>query len=206
MNNAFQVLEPPCLHCVRCFAVVAAVFFIRGNLNDPWLLGCPWRQESWGPIAVAPNWCQWEWALGLGLWGLGLGLGLRGLGLGLWGLGLGLRCLGNGLLGGLGRLRRGVLTAFAPKAPASGKLWQQCAGSHRIAASAAPLALAVGSGQVLLGHWPGEQPKVEALVALPFRLPGLHHVVDSEHVLADVRVRKEFAPVAYQVCIVLYFR
>ena len=140
-------------------------------MNDPWLLGCPWRQESWGPIAVAPNWCQWEWALGLGLWGLGLGLGLRGLGLGLWGLGLGLRCLGNGLLGGLGRLRRGVLTAFAPKAPASGKLWQQCAGSHRIAASAAPLALAVGSGQVLLGHLPGEQPKVEALVVLPFRFP-----------------------------------
>ena len=190
LNNAFQVLKPPCLQRVRCFAVVAAVFFIRGILNDPWLLGRPWRQESWGPIAVATNWCQWERALGLGLWGLGLGL----------------RGLGNGLLGGLGRLRRGVLTAFAPKALASAKLWQQCAGSHRIAASAAPLALAVGSGQVLLGHLPGEQPKVEALVALPFRLPGLHHVVDSEHVLADVRVRKEFAPVAYQVCIVLYFR
>ena len=156
LNNAFQVLKPPCLQRVRCFAVVAAVFFIRGILNDPWLLGRPWRQESWGPIAVATNWCQWERALGLGLWGLGLGL----------------RGLGNGLLGGLGRLRRGVLTAaFAPKALASGKLWQQCAGSHRIAASAAPLALAVGSGQVLLGHLPGEQPKVEALVVLPFRFP-----------------------------------
>jgi hypothetical protein len=35
--------------------------------------------------------------------------------------------------------------AFAPKALASGKLWQQCAGSHRIAASTAPLSLAVGS-------------------------------------------------------------
>ena len=137
LNNAFQVLKPPCLQRVRCFAVVAAVFFIRGILNDPWLLGRPWRQESWGPIAVATNWCQWERALGLGLWGLGLGL----------------RGLGNGLLGGLGRLRRGVLTAFAPKALASAKLWQQCAGSHRIAASAAPLALAVGSGQVLLGHF-----------------------------------------------------
>ena len=150
------------------------------------------------PVGVG----AWPWPLGPRPWPWSS----RGLGLGLWGLGLGLRCLGNGLLGGLGRLRRGVLTAFAPKAPASGKLWQQCAGSHRIAASAAPLALAVGSGQVLLGHWPGEQPKVEALVALPFRLPGLHHVFDSEHVLADVRVRKEFAPVAYQVCIVLYFR
>ena len=99
LNNAFQVLKPPCLQRVRCFAVVAAVFFIRGILNDPWLLGRPWRQESWGPIAVATNWCQWERALGLGLWGLGLGLGLRGLG-------LGLRGLGNGLLGGLGRLRQ----------------------------------------------------------------------------------------------------
>ena len=85
LNNAFQVLKPPCLQRVRCFAVVAAVFFIRGILNDPWLLGRPWRQESWGPIAVATNWCQWERALGLGLWGLGLGLGLRGLRLGLWG-------------------------------------------------------------------------------------------------------------------------
>ena len=78
-------------------------------MNDPCLLGRPWLQESWGPIAVATNWCQWERALGLGLWGLGLGLGSRGLRLGLRGLGLGLRGLGNGLLGGLGRLRRGVL-------------------------------------------------------------------------------------------------
>ena len=47
LNNAFQVLKPPCLQRVRCFAVVAAVFFIRGILNDPWLLGRPWRQESY---------------------------------------------------------------------------------------------------------------------------------------------------------------
>ena len=63
LNHAFQVLKPPCLQRVRCFVVVAAVFFIRGILNDPWLLGRPWRQESWGPIAVATNWCQWERAL-----------------------------------------------------------------------------------------------------------------------------------------------
>jgi len=60
LNNAFQALKPPCLQRVRCFAVVAAVFIIRGILNDrlPCLLGRPWRQESWGPIALATNWCQ----------------------------------------------------------------------------------------------------------------------------------------------------
>ena len=101
--RVFQVLKPSCLHRARCFAVVAAaVFIIRGILKDclPCLvlaLGRPWRQESWGPVAVATNQCQWERALGLGLRGLGLGLRV---------LGLGLRGLGNGLLGGLGRLRR----------------------------------------------------------------------------------------------------
>ena len=41
-------------------------------------------------------------------------------------------------------------TAFALKALASGKLWQQCAGLHGIAASTAPLAFAARSGPLRL--------------------------------------------------------
>eukprot|EP00964_Phaeocystis_antarctica_P001698 scaffold886_cov57-Phaeocystis_antarctica.AAC.1 len=57
-------------------------------------------------------------------------------------------------------------TAFALKALASRKLWQQCAGLHGIAASTAPLAFAARSGPLRLGNLPVEQPKVDALVAL----------------------------------------
>ena len=70
LNNAFQVLKPPCLQRVRCFAVVAAVFFIRGILNDPSMtrrcnfsssLPCSMRTTPWcvashhAPCTRAPS-------------------------------------------------------------------------------------------------------------------------------------------------------
>lgn len=163
------MLKPPCPRRGPHLAVVAviAVFIVRGILIEGLLLllGRAWSQKSWCPVAVATNRSQWEWVLRLGV-DLGLGLGLGGdLGFGLGldlGSGFGWGGLGDGLLGG--RVLLG--TAFAPKALASGKLWQQCAGLHGIAASTAPLAFAARSGPLRLGHLPVEQPKVDALVAL----------------------------------------